>query len=102
MGLYDSQSSLFSPSFGITEIIASLHDGGSFPSLSVTLKEFKRRGVNSSINALYYSLGNPSLPGDLFDFNLLIAQSNSFLVMLETNFSFCVSPVHGKWGGGGL
>lgn len=74
MGLYDSQSSLCFPSFGITEIIASLHDGGSFPSLSVTLKGLREEGFFLKCN----SLGNPSLPG-----------SNSFLVMLETNFVLC-------------
>lgn len=65
-----SQSSLFFPSFGITEIIASFHEEGVLPSVRVRLKEFRSSGVNSSLNVLYHSLGNLSLPGVLFDFSL--------------------------------
>uniref|UniRef100_A0A0E9S1S8 Uncharacterized protein n=1 Tax=Anguilla anguilla TaxID=7936 RepID=A0A0E9S1S8_ANGAN len=59
------------------EMIASFHDGGAIPSLRVQLKQDKSRGVSSFLKALYHSDGNPSLPGDLLAFSLLIAASSS-------------------------
>lgn len=88
--------SLSLPPLGKMEIIASFHGGGALPSLRVQLKLDKRRGVSSSLKALYHSGGNRSLPGDLLAFYQLIAASSSLIVNCDVMVSFCISPIDGR------
>ena len=96
IGRYDSQYSLFFPSFGMTDITASFQDGGTTAFLSVQFKQFSSMGVRSSLKTLYHSLGKPSLPGHLFDFNLPIADPNSSFEIGAIKSSFCNFPIEGR------
>lgn len=93
MGLKLLQYSVSFPSLGITEIIASFHEGGSRPSLRVQLKDAVRRGVSSSLKARYHSDGKPSLPGVL---SLDMALDISSGMIGAVRLLFCISPIVGK------
>ena len=80
----------------LTEIIASLQEGGISLFCSTQLQALSNVGANCSCNDLYHSEVKPSPPGDLFAFNLEIADSNSSIVISATKFSFCSSVMEGK------
>jgi hypothetical protein len=61
IGLYKLHS-LSLPYLGITDMMASLYDGGRPPSCRVQLKQALSRGVSCSLKVLNHSEGKPSGP----------------------------------------
>lgn len=76
-----AQSCLFFPLFGITDITASLHEGGRSPPCRTALRAGNIIGTICCLNILYHSDVNPSGPGDLFALRLDIALFNSSSVI---------------------